>query len=209
MRVVLLAAAFALALAPTVAAHSSDPRYQSTVRAIVPGAAGLEARILGTDDQIELVNRTGRTVLVTGYENEPYVRIDANGDVWVNMRSPAHYLNRDRYGEAGVPPSAAVGAKPRWRRLAATGRYAWHDHRIHWMSHTLPAQIEDREQTSKIQDWTVPLRVGARKHEIRGDLYWRPPQSARPSTTVVATGFGVVAVLLAAGLLVARRRTGG
>jgi hypothetical protein len=44
-------------------------------------------------EKIELRNDGRRSVVVVGYEREPYLRITPAG-VWENRRSPAVFLNR-------------------------------------------------------------------------------------------------------------------
>ncbi len=199
-------AAFAVAIAPTAAAHQSNPNFDSTVRGVEPPVAGLAARVLGGDDQVEIVNRTRRGVLVPGYGGEPYIRITSTGVVAVNMNSPSHYLNQDRYGAVKIPGAASDDAQPRWERVSGTGRYAWHDHRIHWMSRSLPPQVGDREQATKIQDWTVPLLVGGRRVAVQGELYWRPRVEPGPTAPLAALGVVVLVGLIVAGVVLRRRR---
>ena len=67
----------ALVAAPPGWAHKGNPNYESTLRSVVPQMEGLEVQILNRDDRLELRNRTGKTVLVEGYNGEPYVRIAA------------------------------------------------------------------------------------------------------------------------------------
>ena len=111
--------------------------------------------------------------MVEGYRGEPYVRIAADGTVAVNHRSPTYYLNDDRFAEGvEVPAGATPKATPDWREVDRTGRYAWHDHRIHWMAHTVPPQVKDEGRRTKVFDWKVPLTVGGRPATIHGRLIW-------------------------------------
>jgi hypothetical protein len=126
------------ALAPAAAAHQGNPNYNSEVRAIVPAVGGLQAQVLGSDDRIELRNGSDSVVVVEGYSGEPYLRFRPDGTVQVNRRSPALYLNEDRFAQVQVPASAKPHARPSWEQVAENGRYDWHDHRIHWMSKTPP-----------------------------------------------------------------------
>jgi len=86
-----------------------------------------------------------------------------------------------------------------------TGRFEWHDHRIHWMSPLTPPQVKDKSKRTLIFDWQVPIRVGAQMGAIDGQLYWTPESSNAPVAVIV---LGVAIVLL--GLLfvwfVRRRR---
>jgi hypothetical protein len=66
-----------------------------------------------------LENNTGKPILVPGYDGEPYLRFTADA-VYRNERSPATYLNEDRYGGVELP---AGGLRRHCRR--ALGRYRW------------------------------------------------------------------------------------
>ena len=133
------------ALAPTAVAHEGNPNYNSEVRAIVPAIPGLAAEVLGGDDRIELRNGSDSVVVVEGYRDEPYLRFLPDGTVQVNRRSPALYLNEDRFAQVKVPSSADPKATPSWKRVAENGRYDWHDHRIHWMAKTQPEKVRTDE----------------------------------------------------------------
>ena len=92
-----------------------------------------------------------------GYEGEPYLRISADGTVQENQRSPATYLNQDRYGRRRRV------RRHRRRRRARVGRsidddgeIAWHDHRIHWMS---PEPRDGAVEGEEVLAWTVPMTV--------------------------------------------------
>ncbi|MEZ5248381.1 MAG: hypothetical protein R2713_03905 [Ilumatobacteraceae bacterium] len=133
-RVVWLATLLTLAFGASPAA-ADPPRptdYRSEVVSISPAIPGLEARIIGGDSFIELTT-SGQDVLVLGYDGEPYLRFDADGTVSENVRSPARWLNLDRYSETSVPAEADATAPPEWEQVGSGGRYAWHDHRTHWM----------------------------------------------------------------------------
>jgi hypothetical protein len=207
VRGVLAGALVALALAvPTAVAHEGNPNFRSEVRSISPQVEGLSARILNFDDNIELRNDTGETLVVEGYRGEPYVRIRADGSVQVNRRSPTLYLNEDRFAEGvTVPASADPKAPPAWRTVDRTGRYSFHDHRVHWMGQELPPQVKDEHERVKVFDWRVPVEVGGRPVAIAGSLTWvGTPSGGFP----VAAAISLAAAIAAGGALVVvvRRR---
>jgi hypothetical protein len=169
-----VALAGAATWAGPAAAHNGSPNFHSSVRAITPAEPGVQVQVLNYDDRLQLVNRSGKPVVVRGYNGELYIRVLGDGTVEVNKNSPAYYLNEDRYANANVPPSATKDAPPAWRLIDKTGRYEWHDHRIHYMAKGTPEQVKDKGKRTKIFAWQVPIEVGGRPARLRGDLFWQP-----------------------------------
>lgn len=200
------------AFAATAAAHQGDARYRSVLRGVDPAASGLRVEVLNYDDRFELDNRTGKTVTIYGYESEPYARIGADGTVAVNRNSTAYYLNDERY--ANVPVPAAVREHPRatpaWVVQDRTGRFEWHDHRMHYMVRGVAPQVRDQSLRTKIFDYAVPIAVGGDRAAITGTLWWVGPQddSSFPVAAVVAL-IALVLLLGGAVVVVRRRREGG
>src|SRR6185295_14068239 len=141
-----------------------------------------------------------------GYDGEPYIRILADGTVQENRHSPAYYLNGDRFAEVDVPPQANAKAPPQWQTEDKTGRFEWHDHRIHWMSKALPTEVKDKKKETKIFDWRVPIRVGPKHAAITGTLYWKPDDSSAPVAAFVALGGFCVLVGIVVVAVRGRRR---
>jgi hypothetical protein len=148
-------------------------------------------------------NGTGRTLVILGYEGEPYLRFSGGG-VFRNARSPATYLNLDRYAKVDVPKDADPKAPPRWERVASGAIWAWHDHRIHWMSPIDPPRVRaDPDRPHHVFDWKVPARIESERLTISGRLDYSPPPAERsllPYALVVAValaGTAAVVVVLA------------
>lgn len=220
-----VALASLLALAAPAAAHGGpggdDPggtNYRTRILDVSPQIDGLEIRVIEAGARLELVNDTGREVIVRGYEGEPYLRIDDDG-VFENLRSPATYLNRSRQASSEIPPEADAEDAPDWQRID-TGRVArWHDHRAHWMGGDPPAVADDPgTEHVVIPSWVVPLDIGEETVEVAGDLVWVPGSSPWPHyllALLLASGFtlaglssrwrwavtaGMVVLMVAAGL---------
>ena len=205
MRTVIAAAAAALLLAgaPVAGAHQGNPNMRSEVTAITPKTEGVTVTVLNNDDRLELHNTSGKDIVIAGYEDEPYARVAADGTVEVNTNSKAYYLNDDRYGDVKVP--AGLGSEPKWKRLSGTGRFEWHDHRMHWMSRSKPQQVTDEDARAHIFDWKVPITVGGTQGQIAGTLDWVPlPGGGLP--TGLIWGSAAVLILLCIGVIVIRRR---
>lgn len=194
--------------ATSASGHAGSPDYESLVRTITPRLPGFSVEVLNGDDRLELINSSKKTVTVYGYNREPYLRMGPDGAVSVNLRSPAYYLNQDRFSGARVPASAKPDAAPQWRVLERGGRYQFHDHRMHWMAKTVPPQVKDRSKRTKIFDWAVPLRVEQAPGTISGQLFWRGSAGGPPAGAYVALAafvlFGGATVVV-----VRRRRAAG
>lgn len=193
-------AAFAIAAAPAqVAAHGDDSaKYESIITAVEPQVPGLEVSVPGGGAHMEVRNRTGREVVVEGYEGERFARLRPDGTVEVNLRSPSWWINKDTMGNAPVPPEATADARPVWKSQTTNGLLDWHDHRIHWMGGALPERVKDPAKRTKVLDWEVPLTVGNTEVKVSGVLWWKGDSAA--GATVPASA---IAVLIAVGLLIA------
>lgn len=198
-------AAGASVIAPPVAlAHSIGPNYKSEIRSITPKTAGLEVVVLKKIGDIQMINHSGKTVIVYGYDHDPYVKLAADGKVYVNTRSPAKFLNLDEYGDVSVPSSANAKAKPVWQQVASDSTYAWHDHRTHWMSPEPPRNVINLNKKTKIFDWKVPLSVDGRAGAIAGTLWWAGAPKAPSRISIIV--YGVCAVVIIGSAIVLYRR---
>jgi hypothetical protein len=188
-------------LAPGAEAHFATAKlgYRSTIEGVKPRVPGVKLKVLYGDDQVWLDNRSGETVVIKGYGGEPYLRF-APGGIFVNVRSPAGYLNQDRYGKSKYPKSASVTAPPEWQKLAGGTTWAWHDHRIHYMSPTLPPVISAApEKPHHVVDWKVPATANGKRFFIEGSLDYKPPpkqDDSFPFALVIA-----LAVVVGGGLV--------
>jgi hypothetical protein len=188
-----------------LADQGSNFHFRSYIRAVTPAVAGLSFQILEFADRMLLVNHTGQTVTVDGYQGEPYARVLADGTAELNTRSPATYLNKSFYGNITVPASADPKATPHWTVIDRTGQLEWHDHRIHWPSPLLPPQVKDKGKRTLIFNWRVPIAVGASQGAVTGQLYWVPANSKAP-VAVIIVGVAIIVAGLAFVLFVRRRR---
>jgi hypothetical protein len=202
------AALAALCIAATPAlAHEGNPNYKSEVSRIAPALQGLEAQVLNNDDRIQFVYDGDETLVVEGYRDEPYLRFSPDGSVEVNRRSPAAYLNQDRYAKVALPAQADHEAAPQWETVADTGRYDWHDHRIHWMGGegTMPPQVEDEGERTKVFDWDIPMTAAGQPLAVRGTLTWLGKEEGG-FPVGAALSFGGALLAGAALIVVVRRR---
>jgi hypothetical protein len=206
-RYALVAACLLAGLLTASAAWAKGGHFESKIRAVKPAVSGLKLTVLEDDKYFHLQNETGRTVVVDGYDGEPYLRFRPDGVVERNSHSPATYLNANRYGGQKVPPSASPSARPRWGPAAKNGTFTWFDHRIHLTLKRPPPEVAKAKKRKKIFDWEVPLTVGGRPARVVGTLVWEPASSSGgfPVWLVVVLAAAVL-LALAAILLLRRRR---
>jgi hypothetical protein len=189
--------------ASTASAHMGNPNYRSEVQRVTPVVEGVDVSVLNYDDRLLLQNTSGRDVVIMDYAGKPYARVLADRTVEVNTNSSAYYLNRDRSADVTVPEG--LGSTARWRQESRSGRFEWHDHRMHWMGKGDPPALTDKSRRTHIFDWKVPIAVGGTRGAIVGSLTWQPlDQGSAPMGLI--WGSAAVVVLLSIVVTVVRRR---
>jgi hypothetical protein len=220
----------AVTATPAAADAPRPTNYQSTVTDVAPVLPpGATVRVVGGDSLLELSLPKGHTATVADYPTSddadpvPYLRFDADGTVRRNALAVATTANQARYGTSSTVPDP--DAAPRWETVATDGRYAWHDHRIHWMSPKAPRAVADDGQVDLGGDdgtWSVPIQVDGRATVVTGELVLLspPPVLAWAVLVVVAAaitliagirfglrGASIVGIVASAGALVAATAT--
>jgi hypothetical protein len=191
--VVLLVIGATPAQAHLIGINAMPTNYATRVLAVSPPIRGLEVRAAEIGGALELINRTGRQVIVLGARFEPYLRVEADGGVDENRRSPTWLASRPPGSPTPRSPSVDPAAPPDWHRLSTGVRVVWHDHRAHWTGAD-PPQVRQAPQRRQvvIPRWQVPLRVGGQATVITGEVVWIPGSSWWPWLAVAAVLAGVV-----------------
>ena len=167
-----------------------------------PELDGITWEIYGGDQFLAVTNTSDAELIVPGYSDEPYLRVGPDG-VFTNLASEATYVNADRYAEVGaIPENVGPEHEPRWEQVSDEPSYAWHDHRIHWMSPMLPPAVTDTTKTTVINPWEVAFTLDGKDYTVSGELLWVPPPSPVP-------WLGGALVVTAVALLGLRRRDQG
>lgn len=189
----LLGAVLALAPAGIIAADEAGPTdYETVVIGVEPATPSIEVSVVGGDSFVQLDVEQGTEVMVLGYDDEPYLRFSADGTVHENRQSPTRALNEDRY--ASGAPDGDPDAPPEWSVVARDGRYAWHDHRAHWMSTDSPPGSQRGE---RIQDGVIPIEVDGTATTVSVTVHWMPAPSVVPlAAGTILAGFAATIVLL-------------
>lgn len=154
---------------------------------------GVKMDIVGTDTFVR-VRSDGHSVIIPGYEQEPYIEVLETNEVRVNVNSITYLLNQTRYG-SDVPEITTDEVK--WETVSNNGEYMWHDHRVHWMSQKPPAIMND---DGLIQTWVILLTVDSANVTVNGELYLREAASR------LWWGIGAIVLVLAVMLSLVNRR---
>ncbi len=197
-----------LVVPATASAHQGNPDFRSEITSIRPEALadGLDVSIVNYDDHVRLINRTGKEVVIKGYDGEPLARLTPDGTVQENLNSPSLYLNQDRYANVDLPARADAKAAPEWKTVGDDATYEWHDHRSHYMGQGTPPQVKDKSKQIKVFDYRIPLEIGGEPAKLDGTLTWVGNGSTAPVIPFVILGLAIIAALA---FWVTRRRRGG
>jgi hypothetical protein len=169
------------------------------VVSVDPLVEGLKVGIVGGDSFVELTAPPDHTVIVSGYQGEPYLRFSPDGMVEENEATTTAVLNQSRYGRSTAGTNTSPDAPPGWKRVATNGSYAWHDHRSHWMS---PRRPPGKHPGDVVVQGVIPLVVDGNPVSVLVETTWL----AAPSPVPAAAGAIGAAVLLVAIFVAARRR---
>ena len=168
----------------------------SIIKSVAPALPnGVDVDIVGSDTFVR-VRSVGHDVMITGYQNEPYMHITTTGDVFVNDGSQTTLINGNRYGDVDTS-NFVESPTPVWRKIGTNGTAMWHDHRVHWMSPKRPAPIDT---LGTVVEWKVSFSVDGIATTMTGTLFLRDKAS------VLWWLAGFAALLCAVVLSVRRRR---
>ena len=195
-RILLIAFALLVVSAGPAAADASGPSdFRSAVTKITPEVKGVSAEVRGGDSFLELTVDEGTEAVVEGYDGVPYLRFLTDGTVERNKWSTATYINNSRKGGGAVPAKAQDPAtKPEWEKVASGGHYAWHDHRIHWMSEVSPPVARGERVGGAYDPWKVPITVDGKSAVIEGRLTYE--QAASPIPWIAVAIIVLVSVIV-------------
>jgi hypothetical protein len=193
--------AIAVALSPTVAlADAAGPTdYLTEITAVTPASVldVIDLDIVGGDAFVRIRVDRGHEVVVRGYlpDEEPYLRIGADGRVERNVRSYATYYNEDRYGTDDIPDVVDTAAAPEWEQIASGGEYAWHDHRAHWMSEEPLVGLDPGDS---LPEETIPIVVDGVEASISVVTTLQPAPSRLPAVAgaLLGVALGLAGVVL-------------
>lgn len=187
----ILVAVLAGGAGPAAADAAGPTDYRTEVVAVDPPTSTIAVAVLGGDSFVELTVEPGVEVAVPGYQAEPYLRFDADGTVRRNAVAPTTFENDDRFGAPTEPPDGvSADAEPVWEVVGSGGRYAWHDHRAHWMGERPPPGAGPGDI---VAGGTIPLVVDGADVDLVVESVWQP--SASPVPAAIGAGVAAVAVL--------------
>jgi hypothetical protein len=181
-------AALALLAGPAPAwAHggsASAPGASYDVRGLRfdPPVAGLEATVIGGDQQLRLQVRPDVPVTVLGDEGEPFLRFSTSG-IDVNDASPTT-------ASARLASAGGQGGAPRWRHLTSAHVLSWHEGRLR------PRSLSGTPATAELAGHVaIPMQVAGQGVHLVGQSWYAPGPPVWPwliPALVIAFGTALV-----------------
>lgn len=192
----------------TAAPASADPAkpgdYRSTVTRTDPTVPGITVKVVGGDGFLDLTVQPGHDVTVLGYAGGPWLHVRPDGTVEENQLSPATFLNSSRFASTPAPTDVTEDTEknspPVYKTVGSGGTFAWHDHRIHWMSPQPKAGAVRGQIVPDFEDWKVPMIVDGTTVTVHGQLFYAKSVSPIP-------WFGLAIVVAAAAVLIGRGKS--
>ncbi len=152
----------------------SSPTIVTLVDEVAPATEGLEVAVRpGAAARLTAVNETGDELEVLGFDGEPFLRIGPGG-TFANVNHIDWYRSGNPDGRASPPDDADIGGDPRYERVSRESEWAWFDHRLHPGEVQVSDEAFEAQRTARLDDWTVPLRLGGEEAEVRGHVEFRP-----------------------------------
>ena len=153
--------------------------------ATVASTRDIEAKVIDGDRKLELRVTGSHSVVVLGYEGEPFLRFSATG-VEVNERSPTAVILK--LANRGSDPALSASAQATWSKLSDAHRYAWHDHR-------LGPKPGTRYADGDVGGWAVPIVVDGRPDRVAGRLWHAGGPPVWPWLTLLGATLGIAFVV--------------
>jgi hypothetical protein len=204
-RAILIACALVVLTAAPAGADPAKPGdYKSFVTRTEPPVSGVSVKVVGGDGFLELKVEPGHDVTVLGYAGGPWLHVRPDGIVEENQKSPATFQNANRFAQVEVPSGVTDETEkndpPEYKQVATNGEFAWHDHRIHWMSPQRPPGAREGRIVPGFEDWKVSMIVDGTSVTVHGQLILEKSISPIP-------WFALALLVAAAAVLVGRGKS--
>jgi hypothetical protein len=186
---------------PAGADPAKPTEYTSVVQRMDPVTPGLTVKIIGGDSFLDVKVEPGHEVIVFAYattgHGEPFLRIRADGVVEENQQSEYTYRIQDRYANVEVPANLNPSGPPEWKQVGSGHEFAWHDHRVHWMS---PDRKPGIKPGDVVQTWQVDMTFDGKPVSVEGVVLLAKP-------TVPAAWFAAAVAIAIAVIVIGRGRS--
>lgn len=195
-----LTAATVVSLADPASAHTLSgvqaTNYRSRITAVAPAVPGLSVRLLDLGRKVQVTNRSAQTVLILGYQNEPYLRVGPAG-TFVNRKAPSYFLNRQASTATlrSVPKAYSATANPIWFRTGSGRTVTWPDRRTRQEGSDPPAVAANRGRQVAVSTWNLAMAHGGAPVTVTGSITYVPPPNGWGWLAVTVAALAVTAAL--------------
>jgi hypothetical protein len=119
--------------------------------------------------EVELHVPAGMEVLVFGVADEPFVMLDADGNMMANEKSPTWAMVKG--GGHGGTAGTDAKAEPEWVWVRSGGSLQFHDHRIHFMAATVDPALA---AGGVVSSFRLPFMIDGERVDVSGNLVFDP-----------------------------------
>lgn len=136
--------------------------------------------------EVDIHLEPGRTVIAIGRDGEPMAKLDEDGNMFANTKSPTWWMNLDE-DMGQIPADADPTAEPVWEWQQAGGALSYHEHRIHFMAAAVSPSIADGGDVST---FSLDFIVDDEPVTVTGALVFVPELDPEEADCLVRAGQG-------------------
>lgn len=190
----------ACCLTTSAQAHGTSGPSRPTVRAVLatPSAAlsGLHIEIRRTlAPQLLVTNPGNQTLRVMDGSGRAFLKIGPD-NVRADLGDAAFHRSNTLMAAGAF--AADASAKAHWQTVASDPSWGWFDMRLRTDQIDVPHSVVDAGRRATVGHWSIPVRLGDTRTEIRGHFEFVPPPRGITEARVVDTGLPDNAALVRA-----------
>ena len=148
------------------------------VTGVEPEVGVVASAVFASSWEINLSAASGQEVSVLDDSGRPFLRISPDG-VEGDYGAPVWFTSAVAPNAPGVvrlPDGVGTDSPPDWRPVSRATVWGWFDPRIRSQPGAVTPEMVRKAVPVRLQDFSIPLRVGDRQAQIKGYVEFEPPR---------------------------------
>jgi len=148
------------------------------VTGVEPEVGVVASAVFAGSWEINLSAASGQEVSVLDDSGRPFLRISPDG-VEGDYGAPVWFTSAVAPNAPGVvrlPDGVGTDSPPDWRPVSRATVWGWFDPRIRSQPGAVTPEMVRKAVPVRLQDFSIPLRVGDRQAQIKGYVEFEPPR---------------------------------